>query len=90
MISYPHVSRTDAMYCSRYLGGVLLSAGSDTTASYIQSFILALIVYPEMQKKAQQEMDRIVGSDRAPELADFEHLPFLQACVKEVCSKLSI
>lgn len=29
-------------------------------------------------------MDRVVGNDRAPQLADFEHLPFLQACVKEV------
>ncbi|KAJ7621451.1 cytochrome P450 [Roridomyces roridus] len=53
-----------------YLGGVLIEGGSDTTSSFLQTLILALTAYPEAQKKAQEEIDRVVGSDRMPTLDD--------------------
>ena len=40
--------------------------------------------YPEVQKKAQQELDAVVGNDRLPTIADREHLPYLRALVSEV------
>ncbi|KAJ7880590.1 hypothetical protein B0H14DRAFT_2259888, partial [Mycena olivaceomarginata] len=49
-----------------YVGGVLLETGSDTTSSFLQSLVLALVVYPDAQKKAQQEIDRVVGEYRMP------------------------
>ncbi|KAJ7182865.1 cytochrome P450 [Mycena crocata] len=66
-----------------YLGGVLIEGGSDTTSSYLQGLILALTVYPEAQKKAQQEMDRIVGDHRMPNLDDLEHMPYIRAMIRE-------
>ncbi|KAG8966557.1 hypothetical protein FRC03_011695 [Tulasnella sp. 419] len=66
-----------------YLGGVLIEGGSDTTSSFLQSLILALVAFPEVQKKAQEEIDRVIGSDRAPVLSDIEHLPYIQAIIKE-------
>ncbi|KAF9044369.1 hypothetical protein BJ165DRAFT_1612032 [Panaeolus papilionaceus] len=42
------------------------SAGADTTASAVQAFFLAMTMYPDVQKKAQAELDAIVGSDRLP------------------------
>ncbi|KAG8997242.1 hypothetical protein FRB90_012552 [Tulasnella sp. 427] len=66
-----------------YLGGVLIEGGSDTTSSFIQSLILALVAYPEVQKKAQEEIDRVVGTDRAPVLEDIENLPYCQAIILE-------
>ncbi|KAK7023184.1 cytochrome P450 [Favolaschia claudopus] len=36
----------------RYLGGILMEGGSDTTSSYLQSLILALVAYPDAQRKA--------------------------------------
>lgn len=41
-------------------------AGAETTSAFIQYFIYAMLMYPEVQKKAQAEIDRVVGSDRLP------------------------
>ena len=38
---------------------------------------------PEVQKAAQEEIDRVVGSDRLPLFADRENLPYINALVKE-------
>ena len=42
------------------------------------------MVYPEIQRKAQAEIDRVVGRDRFPTLADQPDLPYTAALVKEV------
>lgn len=68
----------------RYLGGVLIEGGSDTTSSFIQTLLLALTVFPEAQRKAQEEIDRVVGLDRLPGLDDFSNLPYIQAVIQEV------
>ncbi|PBK75563.1 cytochrome P450 [Armillaria solidipes] len=66
-----------------YLGGVLIEGGSDTTSSFLQSLILALVEFPEAQRKAQEEMNKVVGDQRLPTLDDFADLPYIQAVVKE-------
>ncbi|KAJ7279406.1 cytochrome P450 [Mycena rebaudengoi] len=66
-----------------YLGGVLIEGGSDTTSSYIQSLILALIAYPESQKKAQEEIDRVVGEHRMPTLDDLDQMPYIRGVILE-------
>ncbi|KAJ6482546.1 cytochrome P450 [Mycena sanguinolenta] len=66
-----------------YLSGVLIETGSETTSSYLQSLILALVAYPEVQKKAHEEIDRVVGQDRMGTLEDLQHLPYIQAVVLE-------
>ena len=43
-----------------------------------------MTLYPAVQKKAQEELDSVVGTDRLPELADKEDLPYVDALVKEV------
>jgi hypothetical protein len=43
-----------------------------------------MTVYPEVAKKAQEEIDSVVGSDRLPAHADREFLPYVDAIVKEV------
>ncbi|EGN99071.1 hypothetical protein SERLA73DRAFT_181862 [Serpula lacrymans var. lacrymans S7.3] len=62
----------------------LYSGGADTTVSAIYSFFLAMILYPEVQKKAQAEIDAVVGSNRLPTLADRAFLPYVEALAKEV------
>ncbi|KAF8808942.1 hypothetical protein BYT27DRAFT_6541247 [Phlegmacium glaucopus] len=47
-----------------YLGATLMDAGAETSASLQQAFVLALLSYPERQKRIQDEIDIIVGSDR--------------------------
>ncbi|OTA95517.1 hypothetical protein M434DRAFT_393743 [Hypoxylon sp. CO27-5] len=62
----------------------LYTAGSDTTVSAIVCFFLAMTVYPEVQRKAQEEIDRVVGKDRLPTMEDRENLPYIEAVLKEV------
>jgi cytochrome P450 len=68
------------------LMGNLIGGGVDTTSSTMISCILAMACFPEVQKKAQAEMDAAVGQDRSPNWADIDEgrIPYLVALVKEV------
>jgi cytochrome P450 len=61
-----------------------MEAGSDTTASTLFSFILAMIKYPDEFKKAQREVDQVCSSSRTPTSDDIDRLPFIRACMDEV------
>ncbi|KIJ97388.1 hypothetical protein K443DRAFT_681535 [Laccaria amethystina LaAM-08-1] len=60
------------------------TGGADTTSSAVETFILAMLNFPEIQRKAQEEVDRVVGRSRLPDFADEADLPYLSAVVKEV------
>ena len=45
--------------------------------------------YPEIQERAQDELDRVVGRDRLPTVDDEKNLPYCHAIIKEVCLALS-
>ncbi|KAG1880306.1 cytochrome P450 [Suillus tomentosus] len=61
----------------------LYSGGADTTVSTIYSIFLAMTLFPDVQKKAQAEIDAVVGTDRLPSFADRNSLPYIEALVKE-------
>lgn len=52
--------------------------------SAIYSLFLALTLFPEVQKKAQAEIDAVVGNDRLPKFSDRSRLPYIDALAKEV------
>ena len=62
----------------------LSAAGADTTSATLVFWMLAMVTYPEVQKRAQAELDAVVGRTRTPTFADFQHLPYIRAMVKEV------
>jgi len=43
-----------------------------------------MALHPEVVKKAQAEIDAVVGNDRLPAFNDREHLPYINALSKEV------
>lgn len=67
----------------RFIGGVLMEGGSDTSSSLILAIIQALILHPEVQEKAHRELSAVVGEDRSPVWTDMESLPYINAIVKE-------
>ncbi|KAI9432509.1 cytochrome P450 [Lactarius indigo] len=67
-----------AVPSSMYLGG------ADTTVSALETFILAMTLYPEVQRKAQAEIDQVIGGSRLPDFSDQAELPYVQAVLKEV------
>ncbi|ETW77818.1 cytochrome P450 monooxygenase 60 [Heterobasidion irregulare TC 32-1] len=58
-------------------------AGADTTAASFSWWMLAMLAYPDAQKRAQAEIDSVVGRSRLPSFSDMDHLPYLRAMVKE-------
>ncbi|KAJ4211748.1 hypothetical protein NW759_012347 [Fusarium solani] len=67
-----------------YTCGGLIEAGSETTATTINNWMLAMVLFPETAKKAQEEIDRVSGSERLPQFSDQENLPYIRAMIKEV------
>ena len=52
--------------------------------STLSSFILAILTHPEVQTKAQEEIDRVIGRGRLPDLSDRTELPYINAILNEV------
>ncbi|RYP00888.1 hypothetical protein DL766_002849 [Monosporascus sp. MC13-8B] len=67
-----------------YVVGQMAIAGALTIGAPIQSFILAMLHYPEWLKKLQDEIDRVCDDGRCPQWEDREKLHMLRAVVKEV------
>ena len=42
-----------------------------------------MMMYPDVQKAAQAEIDSVIGSERLPSHEDMESLPYLVATFKE-------
>ena len=59
-------------------------AGLDTSSTTIDWLTGFLCQYPEVMKKAQEEIDRVVGQNRYPVASDWKNLPYLNCVIKEV------
>jgi len=66
-----------------YVIGTLFEAGAGTTSAAMISWVLAMVHYPEWQKRMQEEIDSVVGPERLPDFADIPNLPTVRAVVKE-------
>ncbi|KAG5350454.1 hypothetical protein C0989_010974, partial [Termitomyces sp. Mn162] len=62
----------------------LYEAGSDTTVSALNTFVLAMVCHPEVQRKAQTELDSVLPPGHLPDFSDEQALPYLSAIIKEV------
>jgi cytochrome P450 len=43
-----------------------------------------MVLHPDIQTKAQTELDSILGNDQLPQFSDRPFLPYIEAIVKEV------
>ncbi|KAF8883612.1 cytochrome P450 [Gymnopilus junonius] len=68
----------------RDIATTVYSAASDTTISSTQSFFYLMAVNPQIQRKAQAEIDRVIGHSRLPDFGDRSALPYLEAIYREV------
>ncbi|KAJ7290010.1 cytochrome P450 [Mycena rebaudengoi] len=67
-----------------WAAGSLFGAGSDTTVSAISTCCLVMALFPDVQDKAQEELDRVVGRQRLPTGSDIQGLPYITAVITEV------
>jgi cytochrome P450 len=63
--------------------GAISIAGGNTTWSTIMVRILNLLLHPQIQKKAQAEIDSVVGTDRLPSFEDRDQLPYIERLIQE-------
>ncbi|KAG1743392.1 cytochrome P450 [Suillus lakei] len=66
-----------------YLAGAFFGAGTETTAVAICTVLMAAARYPEEQAEVQDELDAVIGRERAPTFADKQSLPRLVAFISE-------
>ncbi|KAF8554439.1 cytochrome P450 [Imleria badia] len=76
----------DASNALRLIKGAAASsliAASDTTDSVLQVLVLAMVLHPDVQRRAQAEIQAVVGSERLPDFSDRPNLPYIEAVLRE-------
>ncbi|KAH8077107.1 cytochrome P450 [Cristinia sonorae] len=63
--------------------GSAYGAAADTTTAASEAFVLAMAMFPEVQRTAHAELDRVVGSSRLPDFRDLESLVYVRAVMLE-------
>ncbi|KAH9976038.1 cytochrome P450 [Russula compacta] len=71
------------IWSAKAVPGAMYLGGADTTVCGFEIFILAMTWYPEVQRKAHAEIDRVIGYSRLPNDSDQDALPYIQAVLKE-------
>ncbi|KAK0201237.1 cytochrome P450 [Desarmillaria ectypa] len=61
----------------------IYTAGADTLWATLLVFLVAMVLHPEVQEKAQAHIDAVVGSDRLPTFEDRASLPYIDHILQE-------
>ncbi|KAG8765371.1 hypothetical protein FRC12_007521 [Ceratobasidium sp. 428] len=84
-----HIVDDETKEMIKSIASSLYGAGADTTSAILQSFFLAMTLYPSVQAKAQAEIDTYLSGaspDKSPRLltiSDREHLPYTRGIISE-------
>lgn len=62
---------------------MIFGGGSETTWNTLTTFIACMLMNPEVQRKGQEELDRVVGRGRLPDFTDRDSLPYIECVMKE-------
>ncbi|KAJ6591284.1 putative monooxygenase [Mycena vulgaris] len=67
-----------------WAASAVMGARLDTNTSTVLIFFLAMMLNPDIQAKAREELDNIVGQDRLPTVQDKASLPYIRSVMTEV------
>nr|XP_013814211.1 PREDICTED: cytochrome P450 1A4-like [Apteryx mantelli mantelli] len=62
----------------------LFGAGFDTVTTALAWSLMYLALYPDIQKRIQEELDQTIGRERTPRLSDRGMLPYTEAFILEM------
>ncbi|KAG6879406.1 hypothetical protein C0992_002888 [Termitomyces sp. T32_za158] len=66
------------------LSTAFMLGGVHSTSGIIKWFLALIPSHPEIQARAHEELDRVIGRDRWPTIEDEQQLPYTCALIKEV------
>uniref|UniRef100_UPI00398F1F2C uncharacterized protein n=1 Tax=Pristiophorus japonicus TaxID=55135 RepID=UPI00398F1F2C len=62
----------------------LFAAGTDTSSATLRWAILLMMKYPDIQRSVQEEIERVIGTERAPRMEDRKGMPYTDAVLHEI------
>lgn len=68
----------------------IFSAGLETVTSTIEWSILFLILNVNCQEQIQDEIDKVIGRKRMPQLEDLSQMPYTEATIYEVLRRSNV
>ncbi len=71
------------MHCLFFLLQDMIGGGTDSSAITMEWALTELIRHPKIMKRAQEELDTVVGRTRLVLMSDLPNLPYLHAIIKE-------
>lgn len=83
---YPNATPPSALEeeVIQHVSASLFAGGTDTSYSLVLSFILHMTIHPDIQRRAQAEIDSVIGHERLPRMDDKDSLPFLDCIIQEL------
>ncbi|KAF8692610.1 cytochrome P450 family, partial [Rhizoctonia solani] len=61
----------------------MFAGGADTSVNTLIMFFMAMVLYPDVQKRAQAEIDSVLGHSRLPKVEDRAQLGYVDRVVQE-------
>ncbi|KIJ14780.1 hypothetical protein PAXINDRAFT_12350 [Paxillus involutus ATCC 200175] len=76
--------RSDYATTLKHASATAIIGSSESTSSTLRSFTLAMVENPHVWKRAQAEIDAVVGMGRLPDFGDRPSLPYVDAVLREI------
>ncbi|EUC61286.1 cytochrome P450 family protein [Rhizoctonia solani AG-3 Rhs1AP] len=75
--------KSDSIDDIKWSAATMYSGGVHNTIATLGNFIAAMVLYPEVARKAREEIDRVIGTERLPTISDRADLPYLECVLLE-------